>query len=268
MAIKINSTEVISNSRQFKNIAGASGKYDDLRTSLETIDTVINFNTPIMNKVMTANTTFSESNKSSGKVSVLTLDTSSTGHTPTFSANIKWANDTEPTWADNRYWHIGLVCWDSAVVRAVASGYGSTGGGSPSETVELSGTSGAPNDVIAESVNPNPCTGYWKFKSTGVVMYFDDVVEVQHQVGVEWCNVTPSTTYYIRATEISGQTDALNSDALNTWHSLASDRQWASSIESPTTAGSALWKIEIATDSGGSNIIATGYYRVICQITP
>ena len=269
MAIKVSGTEVISNTRNFKNISSATGNYDDLRTQLVTVGTEINFNNPIMNKVMTANTTFTESNKAAGKTSLLILDTNTTGHTPTFSANIKWANDTTPTWSDSRYWHIALVAWDSTTVRAAASGYGSTGG-SPSETISLSGTSGTPNLADHETVVPNDCSCGWRFKTDGTIQILKNGTESgQFQAGVEWCNVTPGSTYYVRATVSSGSIDAGISDAVNSWLALTSNRSWSASAAGSSPGGSfALLKIEIATDSGGSNIVATGYYQALCQVTP
>lgn len=124
MAIKINTTEVIDNSRVLQNITGANGTYSNFHAAATTITTVVNFNTPLMTLTMSGNVTFTESNKSAGKTAVLLLDTNTTPHTPTFSANVKWPGDgTAPTWADHRYWEICFVCWDSSVVRAAAVGF-------------------------------------------------------------------------------------------------------------------------------------------------
>jgi hypothetical protein len=271
VAYKIGSTQVISNSRALSNLTGASGKYDDLRGSYSTITTVVDMNKPLMSCVMTGNVTFSESNKAVGKSAVLVLDRSSSGHTPIFSTNVKWANDIEPNWSSYRYWNIALVCWDSTTIRASASGLGSTGGPAPSETITLSGTSSSYNFRIGETANPNPCTVTWFFNSDGTVEFFEPDLGTEEywQLGTEWCNVTPSTTYYIRATETSGTTDTGNSDALNTWLAISSPyRRWCATASPPYTNAGASWKIEIATDSAGTNIVATGYYAVLCSITP
>jgi hypothetical protein len=124
MAIKISSTEVIDNSRVLQNITGANGTYTNFHAAATTITTVINFSTPVMTLTMSGNVTFSESNKGAGKTAILILDTSASGHTPTFSANVKWPGaGTAPTWSDSRYWEIAFVCWDSTTVRATAVGF-------------------------------------------------------------------------------------------------------------------------------------------------
>lgn len=123
MAIVVGSTEVIDDDFKLQNITGANGKYDAFHANVNAITNVIDMNKPIMTLNMSGNVTFTESNKSAGKTAVLILDTSSSAHTPTFSANVKWGSDTEPTWGDYRYWNIAFVCWDSSIVRAVAVGY-------------------------------------------------------------------------------------------------------------------------------------------------
>lgn len=272
MAIKISSTEVISNIRHLKNITSASGKYDDLRTPLSTINTVIDFNTPIMNKVMTANTTFTESNKGLGKTSVLILDTSSSGHTPTFSANIKWAEDTTPAWADYRYWHIGMVGWNSTTVRAVAKGYGSIGGGAPAETISLSGTSSAPNSYSGIVVAPNSVFAGIKTKSDGTIWgALNSADDIQINAGTEWCNVAPASpgSYYIRCTVVSGTLDAIASDNTGTWEPMNNAYVWGASADNSDRGPNAVkLKLEISTTSNGSNIVATGYYYPVAYVEP
>lgn len=262
MAIKVNGTEIISNARVFDNFTKwTSSSYKDFYTDIVSISTAIDFDNALMIKVMTANTTFTESNKATGRCSFLYLDTSDNAYTPTFSANIEWPNDTEPTWSNNRYWHIGLVCWDGTTVRGVASGYGGTGVGVV-ETVTLSGTTSSYN--LATSVTPNlsDAVAGWKFKSDGTLFKTNvsGTYNTQFNPGTEWCNTSPGSTYYIRATITSGSLGN-GSDSDNVWLALTIDRTFQCV---DTTAGGApaifSAKIDIATDSGGSNIIATGYY--------
>lgn len=124
MTIKISGTSVINNSRALENITDAQGVYDAFHPTATAITTVINFNTPLMTLVMSGNVTFTESNKDTGKTGILLLDRSASGHTPTFSSNIKWQLDAEPAWSGSRYWMIGFTCWDTTIVRATAAGYG------------------------------------------------------------------------------------------------------------------------------------------------
>jgi len=121
MAIKVGTSTVINGARNFI-VTGASGKYDDFRASVTVVTNVINFNTPLMSVALTASTAFTESNKALGKIATLILDRSTSGHTPTFSTNVQWANDAVPTWSNYRYWTISFVCWDATTVRAVANG--------------------------------------------------------------------------------------------------------------------------------------------------
>jgi len=123
MAIKVASTTVIDNSRVLTNLVGASGNYTSFYPTITAVSSVLNFTKPVMTLTMTSNVTFSESNKGQGRNSILLLDRNTSGYTPSFSANVNWAEDTEPTWSDHRYWHISMWCWSNTVVRAAAVGY-------------------------------------------------------------------------------------------------------------------------------------------------
>jgi hypothetical protein len=124
MAIQVSGTTVIDNSRILQNIAGINGVYDNLQPDVSAIGTVIDFNTPMMTKTLSSNTTFSESNKATGHSAILLLDTTTSNYDPTFSSNVKFPTDgTVPTWDDHRYWVISFVCFDGTTVRAAAVGY-------------------------------------------------------------------------------------------------------------------------------------------------
>lgn len=133
MAIKINGVTVLylgsDDEPVFENITDASGTYDNMRAFIPTIGQIngpandtLDFNFSSCYDPISTNTTYTEANKAAGRTLLFWLDTT-TGVTPTFSSNIKWPNDTEPTWSNNRWWLIGLVCWDNTTVRATASGY-------------------------------------------------------------------------------------------------------------------------------------------------
>lgn len=271
MAIKVVSTTVVDDSRKF-DVLGASGKYDDLRAQPYTVSTVLDFNRPFLNKVMTANTTFTESNKAIGKAAIFTLDRGSAGHTPTFSGNIEWVNDTVPTWTNNRYWTIGLVCWGSTTVRAVASGVGSVGGPAPSETITLSGTTSSPNYYLGEATVPNSVFAGIKTKSDGTIWgALNSADDLQFNSGSEWCNVTPSSpgSYYIRCTVYSGTIDAISSDNTGTWEPMNNAYVWGCTATNTDRGPKFVTlKLEISTTSNGSNIVATGYYQASAWTTP
>lgn len=129
MAIKIGTTTVIDNSQVFQNITGASGQYDGMHPIDEIVtgsgSGTIDFTKVFGYCAMTAATTFTVANRASGRSSLLVLDTTSTGHAPSWNSDIKWSEDTEPTWSSARYWQVAFVCWDNTIVRAHATSWGS-----------------------------------------------------------------------------------------------------------------------------------------------
>ena len=275
MAVKINGTIVADlnssgDSVDFVNITDATGTYDNLRAFTPNIGDVggpandtLDFNFSSCSESMTANHTYTEANKSAGRVLLLSLNRnpSGTAYTPAFSANIKWPNDTEPTWSDYNNWLICLVCWDSTTVRATASGFGT---GTVAETVTLSGTPSSYNSVFGVTQNGVDSLAGWRFKSDGTVFKTNvsgSSYNIQFNAGTEWCNVTPSQTYYLRCTVQAGSLDG-GSQPANTWLALTTDRtfQVLDDIADGTDITVQI-KIEIASDSGGSNILATGYYE-------
>jgi hypothetical protein len=75
-------------------------------------------------------------------------------------------------------------------------------------------------------------------------------------VNHRWCLITPPQTYYVRATVTSG---AIDSGTTGTWLSLDTARSWA--VSDPGNSSATLL-IEIASDSGGNNIITSGSYTI------
>ena len=139
-------------------------------------------------------------------------------------------------------------------------------GGTPFRGVALSGTSGAAN--LSQDTDSSTATAGWRFQTNGVTGRYEngtlDPNWGTNDIGPpqEWYHpsaATPPSGLYIRATLDSG--DTVTTGTLNTWQILSSDRLWTWNYSGvPDTVDGTL-KIEIATDSGGSNIIATGYYR-------
>lgn len=264
MAIKISGTEVISNTRTLENITGANGIYTGFHPVETAITTVLNFATPMMSLTMSGNVTFSESNKAAGRSAMLLLDTSSDTHTPTFSANIKWQGGTTPTWGDYRFWQIALQCIDGTTVRGIALGYESTGT-TPSETISLSGTSGTPEPTSNTVSAANYCRAGLTLYADGTMTQADGYQGNSNTSFGRWCNVTPSQTYYVRGTHQSGDAQADDSQPLNSWLALSSGRSFMV-IDTTNSLNygykHSVLKVEIASDSGGSNILATGYYDI------
>jgi hypothetical protein len=134
-------------------------------------------------------------------------------------------------------------------------------------------TSTLPETITLSGIEPFPNTLYsfglgiadlgWKFRNDGSVLEFNGG-NTTFRGGIEWCsNNPPNGIWYIRATSVQGyQTpNDSNNDPLNTWLSLQTNRQWIWRVPFPAQWQGNL-KIEIAADSAGSNIVATGYYGI------
>jgi hypothetical protein len=142
--------------------------------------------------------------------------------------------------------------------------------GQATEVITLSGTPSSYNSVVGEAQGIDALAG-WKFKSDGTVFRTNlpgTLYNIQFNAGTEWCNTTPSQTYYLRCTVEAGSLGGSSSNE-NIWLALTSDRTFE---VVDTTAGfspvTVQMKIEIASDSGGSNILATGYYQATANQEP
>ena len=101
-----------------------SGSYNQLHpVVVVSASTVLSMNAPVTKFAMTGAATFTTSALAAGRVSMLLLDRSASGYTPTFGAEVKWPKATVPTWADGRYWLITLTCYDATSILATASPY-------------------------------------------------------------------------------------------------------------------------------------------------
>lgn len=140
------------------------------------------------------------------------------------------------------------------------------------DIVSLSGTLGSPNVYFSLCQYPRGSTKrYLRANTNGKLEEAGTLItgslSAYNQIGSEW--VSPLTTYsgsyWIRATKISG--DNLTSGTLNSWLDLTSSHEWElTAFKSQALGGidykEILLKLEIATDSGGSTIVATGYYEL------
>lgn len=78
---------------------------------------------------------------------------------------------------------------------------------------------------------------------------------------------SPGSSYWVRFTQVSGT--APDSGTLNTWLALSSNRSIGYSTTNGVKIGT--FTIEIASDSGGTNIVAassSGAYSMDCESTP
>lgn len=134
------------------------------------------------------------------------------------------------------------------------------------ETVSLEGTSTTPHVNGPAIFSDGSVNAGWRFTTGGDVQDRDlDRIPNYSTSGHQaWVNTTPSVTYYIRFTFESGPTGAGISYVTPTgWNALTTARQVTvgdtrASASYPDQR--AVWKVEISDDSGGSNILDTGYY--------
>jgi len=143
------------------------------------------------------------------------------------------------------------------------------------EGVVLSGTSGSPNTFIDNSTSPVNATAEWEFRTDGTVWQVKgNAADVQFQDGIEWSagQDAPAEDRWIRFTDDTGDASS-SGDGTGTWHKVsgtgAANRKvgWVEFTDGlADQTGSA--KVEIAIDSGGSTIIATGYYGATAQVAP
>ena len=103
-------------------INGEGGDYTNLHPKNDSFTTAIDFTNPLHTQVMAASRTITYSNTSSGRSVVVYLDRSASNYTPTWPTT-KWANDTEPTWADYRHWLVNLYVRNDGAVLGNASGH-------------------------------------------------------------------------------------------------------------------------------------------------
>ena len=143
--------------------------------------------------------------------------------------------------------------------------------GAAGSVYKLSGTSGSPNSAVDVKTTPTDTTVSWIFNTDGTVDKKEAASTSQFQTGVEWDSdqPTPCVDNWLRATVDVGDTPSVGT--IGSWSKVAGA---GSSIQTytwaETTNGAAdqtgTLKIEIATDSGGTNIVATGYYRGTAQV--
>ena len=134
MAIKQQNTTIIDDTRKvitttaestWGATSGIKGKFSDLHPKqVDTITTVIDFNKSVQKIAMTGDVGFTYTNAQSGRMTIVNIDTSASGHTPSFPSSLKFPST--PTWSNNRHWQLHLTAIGTEV-RATAFGFDEPG---------------------------------------------------------------------------------------------------------------------------------------------
>lgn len=136
------------------------------------------------------------------------------------------------------------------------------------ESVSLEGTQVSPEFDASFPVSSGNINIGWRFNADGTVEDYNSAVGGYDSFGhLDWVNTspTPQGSYWIRFTVDYNDSNAtLDSGTIGSWVSLGVNQEFR--YNDSTTAGSygsvALrHKVEIATDSSGTTIVATGYYQ-------
>jgi hypothetical protein len=101
------------------------------------------------------------------------------------------------------------------------------------------------------SVGSPTASSRLRISTDGWVLHVNNGSPIQKH---QWHTGGGDTSLFVRFTLISGNTP--NIGTLNTWQQLNADRDIGYSVSS-TGIASGVIKVEIATDSGGTNIIST-----------
>ena len=145
------------------------------------------------------------------------------------------------------------------------------------ETITLHGSTGSPITLTDNALSPADAQAVWLFQNDGEVWRMRFVQsDSQYQAGVSWTDwqPTPGQDYWIKATQ-SGVTSPGDvpdtGDTLNTWHKVAGSgaghRSWGwTETGLGTTSGTV--RVDISTDSSGTPIVATGYYKGVALAEP
>lgn len=132
----------------------------------------------------------------------------------------------------------------------------------------------------ATSFKVSPTNAYagWRFNTDGTIDKMNSQTTATFNLtnNQQWFQPTGTApaTYYIRATVASGTGPTYGRSSSNptvgtigSWEALSTERSWYSSRTLDSSGGSySKLTIEIASDSGGTNIVTTGTFDIEVEI--
>lgn len=139
MAVKVGATEVIDDSRVFKNLTGVEGNYSHFQPSYTTQTiggSVFNLSKTKTTYFITLNGTWTcqyINSAAAGDQITVFVDTSTNLEDISFTnvtnmSTWHFVNDTEPTWTDARYWQIVITCFSPTDHMVSATSWGNIPG--------------------------------------------------------------------------------------------------------------------------------------------
>lgn len=134
--------------------------------------------------------------------------------------------------------------------------------------VTLSGTAGSPNLATAQVNDPTNAEAGWRTTDDGGLEA--TTTGTWSDYSDEWGRPLATgrgSHYWVRATNDNGGDAPTGTNAgFGTWLAMSSTREWSHLRTTIGQDGPTRIKLEIATDSGGTNIIATGYYEITALV--
>ncbi len=285
MAIKIGGTTVIDDYRVLSGITDMDGTYTNYHPVVFNLSTTaLDLSYSMFSRTMLSAETFTFSGAVNGRTSVLLLDTSASGFTPTFPTEFSF--QTTPTWSDSRYWTITIVCFGPTSIYCTAVGVTST----PSNTVSnfsLSGWqtqkssygSGTPwaaasisfiHSAANNRVNITYSSGNSISGTTQATVYANYTgltgitsVEVQYNLASQACSGSECQTGGAPGYGGSGPLPTNNGYSPSTYYSCASSSiqfHWSASVDS----GSSQDSHTTASFSGFSNTDPHFRIKIVC----
>jgi len=150
-------------------------------------------------------------------------------------------------------------------------------------TYTLLGSSGAPQSRTSSQLDPDDASLVWQITGVssgaavkGKIQYDDYATGDPVSLNTQHEFITPTTGWgvlYFRLTYDTGSDTVLSSSHAidgTTWHALTEDTNnifWTTEETGLVPTTTTRIKVEMSTDSGGSPIVATGYYEAVCDVS-